>query len=80
MGGEPLVLVHVIAPITNVGDVMGRLSSLGGWLDGYTDSDPTRVTARLPQSSIPKFQKWLAAWLPDVAECIVISEDGRGNV
>jgi hypothetical protein len=78
--GDPLILVHVIAPIANVGEVMGRLSSLGAWLEGATDSDPTRVAARIPRDSLSKFQKWLSTWLPDVAECIVVSEDGNGQV
>ena len=76
--GDLLVLIHVIAPIANVGEVMGRLSSLGAHLEGASDSDPTWIAARILQSAFPKFQKWLATWLPDVAECIVVSGDGSG--
>jgi len=77
--GEPLILIHVIVPVSNLGDVMGRLNSLGAWLENATDSDPTHVTARIPQESLPKFEKWLSAWLPSVAQCIVVAESGSGK-
>ena len=73
------ILVQITGPADHVGDIMGYLSSVGGWLEGCSETDPTRVLARVPRDTFKSIEDWVAAELPRSGYCEVLP--GRvGNV
>ena len=58
---EHLAKYQVQAPEHYVGEVMGHLSSIGGWLDGHSEEDGRfTISVRLPVDVVPGLEKWLA--------------------
>ena len=58
---EHLAKYQVQAPEHHVGEVMGHLSRIGGWLDGHSEEGGrSTISVRLPVDVVPELEKWLA--------------------
>ena len=58
---ESLKSYLVTTPNWCVGDVMGEINRLRGWLDGMEeDGELVIVNARVPEENVSGFQEWLA--------------------
>lgn len=75
---EDLVLIQVTAPLDHVGDVIGMLNGVRGWIDGYDEADPVRVLSRVPRDALMTVELWLRDNLPGRSKCTVLS-GGVGN-
>jgi hypothetical protein len=70
---DDLVLVQVTSPGDHSGDVMGKLNSVKGWLDGFTETDLTRILARIPRSAVPLIEEWVKQELHGLGEFTVLA-------
>lgn len=76
---DDLVPIQVTFPLDHCGDVIGVLSTVGGWIDhGPVDSDPSKILARVPKSALFTVQKWLSENLDGRHECTFVPT-GQGT-
>lgn len=51
---------RVLTPEFCMGEAIGRLSNIGGWLDGQSkENDLVAILARVPIHSMPAYEHWL---------------------
>ena len=71
---ERLASIQVITPLFCIGDVIGKLSSVGAWVDAPSiHGDSGTVLARLPKSAIANFERWLAETSKGRGSCFVVT-------
>ena len=74
-----MVPAEVVVPLDHCGDVMGELNRVGGVIEGFDNSDPARVRAKIPAAALKDLEYWAAKKFKGRAE-VVLLPTGHASV